>query len=53
MMRGRAWSRVGEAAKVKVHNKKCVNTSIIGCISPPFGTINFSKVKPLQQNDVG
>ncbi|KAG0782662.1 hypothetical protein G6F16_006659 [Rhizopus arrhizus] len=51
MMRGRAWSRVGEPAKVKVHSRKGVNISIIGCISP-FGTINFSKVEPLQQSDV-
>lgn len=51
MMRGRAWSRVGEPAKVTVHSKKGVNVSIIGCISP-FGTINFSKVEPLQQSDV-
>ncbi|CEJ05058.1 hypothetical protein RMCBS344292_19006 [Rhizopus microsporus] len=46
MMRGRAWSRVGEPAKVKVHSRKGVNISIIGCISP-FGTINLSKVEPL------
>lgn len=52
MLRGRAWSRFGEPAKVKVRCRKCVNISIIGCISP-FGTINFSKVKPLPQSDVG
>ncbi|KAG1444542.1 hypothetical protein G6F56_010259 [Rhizopus delemar] len=51
MMRGRAWSRVGEPAKVEVHSRKGNNISITGCISP-FGTINFSKVEPLQQSDV-
>ncbi|ORE04364.1 hypothetical protein BCV72DRAFT_277815, partial [Rhizopus microsporus var. microsporus] len=33
MMRSRAWSRVGEPAKVKVHNQKDMNISIIGCIT--------------------
>jgi hypothetical protein len=50
MMRGRAWSKVGEPAYVKVHSRRGVNLSIVGCISP-FGTINFSKVEPLKRSD--
>lgn len=50
-MHGRAWPRVGESPKVKVHSRKGVNISIIGCISP-FGTSNFSKFKLFQQSDV-
>ncbi|ORE00966.1 hypothetical protein BCV72DRAFT_88365 [Rhizopus microsporus var. microsporus] len=50
MMKGRAWSKVGDPANVKVHNRKGVNISIVVCISP-FATINFSKVKPLKRGD--
>ncbi|KAG1440541.1 hypothetical protein G6F56_011877 [Rhizopus delemar] len=51
MMRVRAWSMVGEPAKVKVHSRKGVDISIIFRISP-FGTINFYKVEPPQQSDI-
>lgn len=51
MIRGRAWSKKGDPAKVKVHTQKGVNISIVGCISP-FGVINFSKVEPLKKSDV-
>jgi transposase len=50
MMRGRAWSKKGDPALVKVHTQKGVNISIVGCISP-FGTICFSKVEPLKKSD--
>ncbi|CEP10623.1 hypothetical protein [Parasitella parasitica] len=51
MIRGRAWSKKGDPAKVKVHTQKGVNISIVGCISP-FGVVNFSKVEPLKKSDV-
>lgn len=50
MMRSRAWSRVGEPAKVKVHYQKGVNISIIGCITAR-GILSFSKVKPLKKDE--
>lgn len=50
MIRGRAWSKVGEPASVKVHTRRGLNLSLVGCISP-FGTINFSKVEPLVESD--
>lgn len=49
MMRSKAWSRVGEPAKVKVHNQKGVNISIIGCITAR-GILSFSKVEPLKKH---
>jgi hypothetical protein len=49
LMRGRAWSKVGEPAVVKVHTQKGVNISIVEFISP-FGTICFSKVETLKKN---
>lgn len=50
MIRGRAWSKKGDPAAVKVHTQKGVNISIIGCIAS-FGVINFSKVEPLKKSD--
>lgn len=50
MIRGRAWSKVGEPAYVTVHKQRGVNISIVGCISY-FGTVNFSKVEPLTKAD--
>ncbi|KAG2212586.1 hypothetical protein INT47_000562 [Mucor saturninus] len=46
MIRGRAWSKVGEPANVTVHKQRGANVSIVGCIAY-FGTVNFSKVEPL------
>lgn len=51
MMRSRAWSKKGDPANVEVHARRGANVSIVGCISP-YGTINFSKVEPLQRADV-
>lgn len=50
MIRGRAWSKKGDPAIVKVHTQKGVNISIVGCIAS-FGVINFSKVEPLKKTD--
>ncbi|CEP15290.1 hypothetical protein [Parasitella parasitica] len=50
MIRGRAWSKKGNPAVVKVHTQKGVNMSIVGCIAS-FGIINFSKVEPLKKSD--
>lgn len=50
MIRGRAWSKKGDPAIVKVYTKKGVNISIVGCIAS-FGVINFSKVEPLKKTD--
>lgn len=50
LMRGRACSRVGDPAVVKVHTQKNVNINIVGCISPS-GRIYFSKVEPLKKSD--
>lgn len=50
LMRGRAWSRVGDPAIVRVHTQKGVNISIVGCMSP-FGRVCFSKVEPLKKSD--
>lgn len=49
-MRGPVWSKVGEPAKVKVHNQKGVSISIIDCIAAR-GIIDFSKVEPLKKSD--
>jgi hypothetical protein len=38
MIRGRAWSKVGEPANVTVHKQSCANISIVGCIAY-FGTV--------------
>ncbi|KAI9471934.1 MAG: hypothetical protein EXX96DRAFT_642180 [Benjaminiella poitrasii] len=46
MIRGRAWSKVGEPANVTVHKQRGANISIVGCIAY-FGTANFSKIDPL------
>ncbi|CEP12447.1 hypothetical protein [Parasitella parasitica] len=51
MMRSRAWSKKGDPANVEVHARRGANITIVGCISP-FGTINFSKVEPLQRADM-
>lgn len=51
MIRGRAWSKVGEPASVTVHKQRGANISIVGCIAY-FGTVNFSKVDPLTKSDV-
>jgi hypothetical protein len=51
MMRSRAWSKKGDPANVEVHARRGANVTIVGCISP-FGTINFSKVEPLQRADM-
>lgn len=50
MIRGRAWSKVGEPANVTVHKQRGANISIVGCIAY-FGTVNFSKVEPLTKTD--
>lgn len=50
MIRGRAWSKVGEPAYATVHKQRGVNISIVGCISY-FGTVSFSKVEPLTKAD--
>jgi hypothetical protein len=53
MMRGRAWSKVGVPANVKVHTQKTqkgINISIVGYILP-FGIINLSKVELLKKRD--
>lgn len=50
MTRGRAWSKKGYPAIVKVHSQKGVNISTVGCISAR-GIINFSKVEPLKKSD--
>ncbi|KAG0739836.1 hypothetical protein G6F57_010407 [Rhizopus arrhizus] len=50
MIRGRAWSKVGETANVTVHKQRGANISIVGCIAY-FGTVNFSKVDPLTKAD--
>ncbi|GAA5814618.1 hypothetical protein MFLAVUS_008117 [Mucor flavus] len=46
MIRGRAWSKVGEPANVTVHKQRGANIGIVGCIAY-FGTANFSKIDPL------
>ncbi|KAG2211633.1 hypothetical protein INT47_008730 [Mucor saturninus] len=46
MIRGRAWSKVGESANVTAHKQRGANICIVGCIAY-FGTVNFSKVDPL------
>jgi len=51
MIRGRAWSKVGEPANVTVHKQRGANISIVRCIAY-FGTANFSKVEPLTKTDV-
>jgi transposase len=50
LVRNRAWAKIGDPAVVKVHTQRGLNLSMIGCISP-FGTINFSEVVPLSQED--
>lgn len=50
LMRGRAWSKFGEPAIVKVHTQKGVNISIVGCISL-FGTTCFLKSSLLKIKD--
>ncbi|KAG1455158.1 hypothetical protein G6F56_007134 [Rhizopus delemar] len=51
MLRSRVWSKKGDPANVEVHARREANVSIVGCISP-YGTINFSKVEPLQKANV-
>ncbi|KAG2201908.1 hypothetical protein INT46_001567 [Mucor plumbeus] len=46
-MRGPAWFKVGTPANVKVHTRKRVNLSMIGCICGR-GIISFTKVIPLK-----
>jgi hypothetical protein len=46
IIRGRAWSKVEDAASVKVHTNKDMIVSIVVCISS-FSTNNFSKFQPL------
>ncbi|PHZ14414.1 uncharacterized protein RHIMIDRAFT_275091, partial [Rhizopus microsporus ATCC 52813] len=50
-IKGQAWSKVEDSANLKIHNRKGVNISFIGCISP-FDTINFSKAESLKRGDV-
>lgn len=50
MIRGRAWSKVGEPVNVTVHKQKGANITIAGCIAY-FGTVNFLKVEPLTKTD--
>ncbi|KAI8883902.1 hypothetical protein K501DRAFT_156682, partial [Backusella circina FSU 941] len=50
LMRGRAWSKVGTPANVKVHIQKGVNLSMIGCICAR-GVISFTKVISLKIGD--
>lgn len=50
LMRGRAWSKVGTPANVKVHAQKGVNLSMIECICAR-GIISFTKVIPLKIGD--
>lgn len=51
MIRGRAWSKKGEPANLTVHKRRGANINIVGCIAY-FGTVNFSKVKPLKKANV-
>ena len=50
MIRGRAWSKVGELANVTVHKQRGADISIVGCIAY-FVTVSFSKVDPLMSAD--
>lgn len=52
MIRGRAWSKVGEPANTTVHKQRGANISIVECIAY-FGTVNFSKAEPLTKGDAG
>ncbi|CEP20206.1 hypothetical protein [Parasitella parasitica] len=50
MIRGRAWSKVGEPANVTVYKQRGANISIVGYIAY-FGTVNFSNVEPSIKGD--
>ncbi|ORE03477.1 hypothetical protein BCV72DRAFT_213193, partial [Rhizopus microsporus var. microsporus] len=51
MMIDRACSKAGGPGKVRVHNQKCIDISIIGCIITR-DIIGFSKVEPLKKHEV-
>lgn len=50
MIRGQAWSKVGESSDIIIYKQIGANISIVKCIAY-FGTVNFSKVKPLTKTD--
>ncbi|KAG1441719.1 hypothetical protein G6F56_011357 [Rhizopus delemar] len=52
MMRSRAQStKKGDPVIIQAHSRRGANVTIVGCISP-FGTINLSKVEPLNRSDM-
>ncbi|KAI9308132.1 hypothetical protein BJ944DRAFT_156784, partial [Cunninghamella echinulata] len=49
-IRNRAQPKVDEPAVVKVPTQKGVNVSVIICI-PPYGTVNFSEIGLISEED--